>query len=114
MANDNKRITELSNLSKLTGTEQLIIDNGDNAYKVTVDQLLGYIANKINNGNYPSTSETNNDIVLTDGEDLSAAERTDGVYYTEIDSMTETEKDYKQYSNNSDISIDVGLNMTDK
>ena len=43
-----KRINELGSLNKLTGKEEILIDNGEDTLKVTVDSLLGYIANSIN------------------------------------------------------------------
>lgn len=44
----NKRITELTTLQKITGLEEILLDNGDSTYKTTIDALLGYIVQKIN------------------------------------------------------------------
>ena len=42
----NKRITELQTLAKLTGKEEVLIDNGDETYKITVDSLGNIRYNK--------------------------------------------------------------------
>lgn len=43
-----KQIHELTQLNKLNGREDMLIDNGDVTLKVTVDTLLGYIRDQIN------------------------------------------------------------------
>lgn len=57
---DVKQINELNPLYKLNGMEELLIDNGDKTLRVTVDTLLGYIRDTINNPN-GSGGSTNND-----------------------------------------------------
>ena len=81
-----KRITELNPLYKLQGKEQVLIDNGVDTYKVTVDTLLGYIANQINAGNIPSTptEAATNIVVIKEGESIPVDSRLDGTFYLEI------------------------------
>lgn len=78
-----KRITELQALNKLTGREEILVDNGDTTLRVTVDSLLGYIANQINAGDYPEQMTNASAVVVIDeGEELPAISRIDGnVYY---------------------------------
>ena len=84
-----KRITELNTLAKLTGKEEVLIDNGDETYKITVDSLLGYIANQINAGTYPpSVTDTSDIIVIPEGEDMTVSERIEGNFYLKISSTT--------------------------
>lgn len=80
-----KRIIELQTLAKLTGKEEVLIDNGDETYKITVDSLLGYIANQINAGTYPpSVTDTTNIIVIPEGADMPVSERVEGNFYIKI------------------------------
>ena len=65
----NKRITELDPLPKLTGKELMLIDDGNDSLKVTVDTLLGYIAKEINI------------IEIPENEDIPIVSRLDGNYY---------------------------------
>lgn len=84
-----KRITELNTLAKLTGKEEVLIDNGDETYKVTVDSLLGYIANQINAGTYPpSVTDTTNIIIIPEGQDMAVSERIEGNFYLKVSSST--------------------------
>ena len=85
----NKRITELQTLAKLTGEEEVLIDNGDETYKITVDSLLGYIANQINAGTYPpSVTDTTNIIVIPEGESMPTSERIEGNFYLRVTDST--------------------------
>ena len=43
-----KQIHELTQLNKLQGKEEMLIDNGEVTLRVTVDTLLGYIRDEIN------------------------------------------------------------------
>ena len=81
-----KRITELYQLNKLTGSEEILIDNGgDDTYKVTVDTLLGYIANRINQGTIPpSVYESTNIIVIEKGENIPIPSRVEGNFYLRV------------------------------
>ena len=45
---ETKQIHELNPLVKLTGKEELLIDNGDRTLRITVDTMLGYIRDQIN------------------------------------------------------------------
>lgn len=45
---DTKQIHELNPLAKLSGKEELLIDNGEGTLRVTVDTMLGYIRDQIN------------------------------------------------------------------
>ena len=46
-----KRITEMETYpNALTGKEEILIDDGVYTYKITIDALIGYIVDKINNG----------------------------------------------------------------
>lgn len=45
---ETKQIHELNPLVKLSGKEELLIDNGDGTLRITVDTMLGYIRDQIN------------------------------------------------------------------
>ena len=45
---ETKQIHELNPLAKLSGKEELLIDNGEGTLRVTVDTMLGYIRDQIN------------------------------------------------------------------
>lgn len=45
---ETKQIHELNPLAKLTGKEELLIDDGNGTLRVTVDTMLGYIRDQIN------------------------------------------------------------------
>lgn len=45
---ETKQIHELNPLAKLTGKEEVLIDDGNGTLRVTVDTLLGYIRDQIN------------------------------------------------------------------
>lgn len=86
----NKRISELNPLGKLTGKEEIIIDNGDETHKVTIDSLLGYIANQINSGTFPpSILDSTNIIVIPEGEDIPISSRKEGNFYFKVKSSDE-------------------------
>ena len=85
-----KRISELNSISKLTGQEEVLIDNGDETYRVTVDTLLGYIANQINAGIFPpSMSESTSIVIIPEGEDIPTSERVEGNYYLKVTSISQ-------------------------
>ena len=86
-----KRITEMNPLPKLTGKEEVLIDNGNDTYRVTVDTLLGYIANQINKGTIPSipTEANTNIVVIPEGESIPTDSRVEGTYYIEIQSTSD-------------------------
>lgn len=89
---DTKRIYELDPLNKLSGREEVIIDNGDNTYKVTVDTLLGYIRDQINSatgGETPSYGGGGTIHVIEEGESVPVEERIPGHFYLEVISSDE-------------------------
>lgn len=78
----NKRITELSQLNKLSGKELMLIDNGELSMKITVDTLLGYIAKEINKGTIHEGMFNSCNIIEMDiDEDIPVASRVDGNKY---------------------------------
>lgn len=46
-SSDPIKLLELQELAKLSGTEYLLIDNGDSSLKIAVDTLLGYISGSV-------------------------------------------------------------------
>lgn len=82
--NMNRRITELDPINKLTGKEYMLIDNAKDeaSMKVTVDTLLGYIAEQINKGTFPEDIYKSCNIVeIPIGDDIPIASRVDGYAY---------------------------------
>lgn len=81
----NRRITELDPLYKLTGKELMLVDYVDEnapTMKVTVDTLLGYIADQINKGTLPEDIYTSCNIIeIPIGTDIPVASRVDGYAY---------------------------------
>lgn len=83
-----KEIHELTNLAKLSGKEELIIDNGTITSKVTVDTLLGYIRDQINasvGGSSTSTVDgggsTTIHFISPDDSDIPIESRKAGDFY---------------------------------
>lgn len=82
MADTNKQITDLDELKKLNGKESVLVDNGEYSYRTTIDTLLGYIANQINAGTFPSEMLKSTSItVIPEGTSLPASARVDGNFY---------------------------------
>lgn len=82
-----KQINELTQLNKLNGKEEMLIDNGDVTLKVTVDTLLGYIRDQINTGN-TSGGETGIHFI-PEGEEIPAESReNDHFYINVVDAQT--------------------------
>lgn len=78
----NKKISELDPIGKISGTEQMLIDNGDETLKTTVDALLGYIAKEINSGTFsPDIFNSCNIVEIPIGENIPIASRKDGNFY---------------------------------
>lgn len=80
----NKRIIELDPLNKLSGKELMLIDyaEGETTMKVTVDTLLGYIADQINKGTIPEGVYSSSSIIeIPVGSDIPVASRVDGNFY---------------------------------
>lgn len=104
----NKRITELNPLQKLDGQEEILIDNGEDTYKTTVDTLLGYIAQQINAGAAVSpVNNSSNIIVIGEGEDIPIASRVDNTYYMKVCSSKSA-----RISAGLSLSIGVSPNMS--
>lgn len=109
-----KRITELHALNKLTGKEEVLIDNGENTYKVTVDSLLGYIASQINAGNYPtSITESTNIIVIPEDDTIPFTERDEDSFYLNVNSTT-LPGVVASLNNRVRVSPNMGLKVVDK
>ena len=88
----NKRITELQSLGKINGKEMMLIDNGEDTFKVTVYSLLGYIAKEINAGTFPEGGlggGASSIIMIPIGEDIPVSSRVDGNYYFRMCDITE-------------------------
>lgn len=83
---DTKQIKELNSLAKLNGKEELIIDNGDSTLKITVDTLLGYIRDQINNGTSSSSSSLASTIhfISKDQQNIPASARPENHYYIRV------------------------------
>lgn len=86
---DTKQIHELNPIAKLSGSEELLIDNGEHTLRVTVDTMLGYIRDQINasigsgGGTTPSTG-TIIHVIQKDDPDIPIESRPDGHYYLKI------------------------------
>lgn len=81
---DTKRIRELDSLNKLTGREKMLIELSDSVetQSVTVDSLLGYIANQINAGTTSVVSGNTGIHKINAGEaDIPASSREKGHFY---------------------------------
>lgn len=83
-----KQIHELTQLNKLNGKEELLIDNGDVTLRVTVDTMLGYIRDQINMslGGTGSSSGPGTTIhFIGEGEpNIPAESREKGHYYIRV------------------------------
>ena len=95
-----KRIIELDELPKLNGQEYVLIDNGETTYKVTVDCLLGYIAQQCSLGELPEIIFQSTSIIrIPEGEDIPKPLRKTGSYYLRV-------------CGTKDASINIGLPST--
>lgn len=90
---DTKQIHELNPLAKLTGKEELLIDDGNGTLRVTVDTMLGYIRDQINNssGDGETTTPTTQQastihvIRMDQGEeDVPVESRPQGHFYIKV------------------------------
>lgn len=81
-----KQIHELTPLNKLGGKEELLIDNGDVTLRVTVDTLLGYIRDQINNatGGGSSSPGTTIHFIGLGEPNIPAESREKGHYYIRV------------------------------
>jgi hypothetical protein len=90
---DAKTIDELQELGKLSGTEKLIISNGVESKKVSVDTLVGYTAGRMNN--VPKATSggamgygAQSIVFVPEGEEVPVYERTPGCFYLEETKQT--------------------------
>ena len=88
---ETKQIHELNPLAKLTGKEEVLIDDGNGTLRVTVDTLLGYIRDQINasagSGGTPSPEQasTIHVIRIDEGEENVPIEsRPEGHFYIKV------------------------------
>ena len=90
---ETKQIHELTELTKLTGREEVIVDNGEVTTRVSVDTLLGYIRDQINgNSSSGSSSGGNTGIHFLDvGENLPAQSRIKDHFYIRAVSVTDAQ-----------------------
>lgn len=107
----NKQIHELDALNKITGKEEMLIDNGEYSFRVTVDSLLGYIAKQINAGTLPEEMLNSTSIEeIPEGEELPASARKEGNYYLRVCSHSDA-KHNAGLSNNIVVSPNMGLRI---
>ena len=90
---DTKQIHELNPLAKLTGKEEVLIDDGNGTLRVTVDTMLGYIRDQINasagsgtgGGTAPSAASTIHIIRMDEGEEnIPVESRPEGHFYIKV------------------------------
>lgn len=89
---ETKQIHELNPLAKLTGKEELLIDDGNGTLRVTVDTMLGYIRDQINasigsgTGTTPTGEASTIHIIrLDEGEDnIPVESRPEGHFYIKV------------------------------
>lgn len=89
---DAKTIDELQELGKLFGTEKLIISNGVESKKVSVDTLVGYTASRMNSvpkaTSGGSSYGAQSIIFVPEGKEVPIYERTPGCFYLEETKQT--------------------------
>lgn len=91
---DLKQINELNELVKLIGTEELLIDNGESAYRVKLNTILGFMRSTINAGGSSGSSSTGASTIhlLQEGdEDVPIESRPVGHYYIRVTNSTEAQ-----------------------
>lgn len=86
---ETKQIHELNPLAKLSGKEELLIDDGNGTLRVTVDTMLGYIRDQINassgGGSQPTPAESSViHVIQKDEPDIPVESRPEGHYYIKI------------------------------
>lgn len=109
---DAKQIHELDPLNKLSGKEEVLIDDGELTYRVTVDTLLGYIRDQINasvGGSSINGSEATTIHFIPAGEEIPVTAREDGHYYINVQSNMST--GYRGGLTTFKISPNMGLRM---
>lgn len=96
---DTKQIHELNPLAKLTGKEELLIDDGNGTLRVTVDTMLGYIRDQINasvggeiSGGSTEKGSTIHVIRIDQGEEnIPVESRPEGHFYIRVVDATEAQ-----------------------
>ena len=95
---DTKQIHELNPLAKLTGKEELLIDDGNGTLRVTVDTMLGYIRDQINasvgedTGGSTEKGSTLHVIRIDEGEEnIPVESRPEGHFYLKVVDATEAQ-----------------------
>lgn len=85
---ETKQIHELNPLAKLSGKEELLIDDGNGTLRVTVDTMLGYIRDKINasgGSSQPAPAESSViHVIQKDEPDIPIESRPEGHYYIKV------------------------------
>lgn len=86
---ETKQIHELNPLAKLSGKEELLIDDGNGTLRVTVDTMLGYIRDQINassgGGSQPTPAESSViHVIQKDEPDIPVESRPEGHYYIKV------------------------------
>lgn len=81
-----KQIHELTQLNKLNGREEMLIDDGEVTLRVTVDTLLGYIRDQINLslGNNTGGGATTIHFIDEGEENIPVESRETGHYYIRV------------------------------
>ena len=91
---DTKQIHELTSMAKITGREELLIDDGEQSYRVTVDTLLGYIRNTINGNGGGSSSAgggTTIHMINIGDPNIPVESRPEGHYYIRVVNTVEAQ-----------------------
>ena len=85
---ETKQIHELNPLAKLSGKEELLIDDGNGTLRVTFDTMLGYIRDKINasgGSSQPAPAESSViHVIQKDEPDIPIESRPEGHYYIKV------------------------------
>lgn len=94
---DTKQIHELNPLAKLSGKEELLIDNGDGTLRVTVDTMLGYIRDQINaatgggGGSVTPASASVIHIINKGDPDVPVESRPEGHFYFKVTDVVDAQ-----------------------
>lgn len=88
---DTKQIHELTQLNKLNGSEELLIDNGEETLRITVDTLLGYMCGQVgagggstSGGSSSSGGSSGIHIIRVGEPNIPISERIPGHYYIRV------------------------------
>lgn len=109
---DAKQLHELDPLNKLGGREEVLVDNGELTYRVTIDTLLGYIRDQINasvGGSSINGSEATTIHFIPEGEEIAIEAREKGHYYINVQNTMNP--GYRSGLTTFKISPNMGLRM---